>query len=1229
MSILAQGSTAVRLFQLFFPFLICFANSARSLDFSSEDIPPNDNSSRTTETRHSTEFLDLSISFEENHGQVDPRIKFISRGGTYTLLLTQEETMLVVHDNADLSEQKTVLEYAHMKLLNANTHAELTGGGRAAGEINYLIGRYKEHWRTNIPSYSEIRAEEIYPGIDLRYHGDQRQLEYDFIISPGASPDAIKLEFTGLDDLTIDDEGNLLLTTSGGVIKQRKPIIYQDINGKRIRIETGYRLSHDQSKKLFQVGFEVAAYDQQHPLIIDPIMEFASYIGGEGDDQGLAMTLDDQGYIYIAGATNSLTLPEGFQPINTLIGIQDSFITKISPDGQSIIYTTYLGGSGYRIPHHRGEKYPKWDENDDDTPWWEVEQRDHDQKQANYDKEQANGIAVTKMEEVLITGITNSNTDFPLVQPIQSQYGGGTVDSYVAKLSEDGSEILFSTYLGGADTDTGIAVALDSSENIIIAGNSNSKDFPTMKAIQNKSQGGQEIVITQLSADGQLIQYSTYLGGRDEDTVKAMILDSKGNLVLTGYTRSWDFPITFDAYQSRLGGVKRGFNQGNGTYDAILTRLQADGQSLIYSTYLGGTGFDMGTSIASDGQDKLWLAGNTTSSRDFPVTGAVFQSRYGGGLSNGFVARFDMETDKLEASGYLGDSSFVGMGGIAHGSDESLWIAINTRQQSISKYRIRNPLPGEKRDILVTKVNADLSLILTSITLGGQGDDLVHATASDQINGIYIAGTTRSQEDFPVVNAFQPFFGGGRQDTFFVKLIDETIISNHSPVITSSPITSALVGENYKYDVDAVDQDGDKLSYSLVRFPDDMLIDVATGLITWRGFKQGAYDIEVNVSDSQGNHDAQIYTLTVPNRAPVFTSEPPDGEINVTDTFFSTVTAFDEDNDPLTFSFTVAPEGIQIDPQNGIIIWAHPAVGEHVITLQVDDGNGGGATQTFTLTVTDSPAIYSNPATITQSGVRYFYETRAYDPNNSPLTFTLNTAPSGMTLDSDTGFLEWTPSSAGIFEVEILASNGRGQTAIQDFVLRVYSSNDIIIVSNPQTEGYVATAYQYQVSVINFADDTVMYSLANPPAGMTIDPVSGIISWTPAISGEFLVTVNATNGRKNRAAQSYFVNVSTLEEMDATFNRLWTEMYDDLVVGDKDAVMQKLTGEAQRKYGPVFDRLMPYMKEIVANYTPLVRMSINPEIAEYLVRRIHGDSTKVYIISFIRDFEGEWKLNEM
>jgi len=367
---------------------------------------------------------------------------------------------------------------------------------------------------------------------------------------------------------------------------------------------------------------------------------------------------------------------------------------------------------------------------------------------------------------------------------------------------------------------------------------------------------------------------------------------------------------------------------------------------------------------------------------------------------------------------------------------------------------------------------------------------------------------------------------------------------------------------------------------------------------------------------------------TVPNRGPEILSTPVTAS-NLNDIYFYQGVAADPDGDELIWSLDAAPAGMMIESSTGFIAGQGLPAGEHVVTLRVADGQGGSDTQNFTLSIFDGPVIFTSPAKTTFTDTPYRYQAGAVDPHDLELIYTLVEGPGGMTVGPGSGLLEWTTGPAGVFNVEILVTNTVGRTAGQKYDLTVLPVDGVTIVSGPVTEAYVSQAYNYQMTVISSGGNTGIYSLITNPPGMTIDAGTGLVSWVPTVAGMYTVEAQVLNDKGHSDSQNYMVVVRTLEEMDQIFKGMMDELFQDLIQGNRTDALQHLTGEAKGRLGPAFDALLPYMDEVAANYTEVVRISVTPEMAEYVVRRTGDAGTRVFMVNFMRDFDGNWKLNDM
>src|SRR5882672_6170798 len=607
-----------------------------------------------TEARVSESYGKLPLQFEANRGQTDKDVRFLSRGAGHALYLTASEAVLVLTKPDAKAQGKSVA--LRMSLVGAASKPLVSGLEEQPGKANYFVGRDRSKWRTNVPTYAKVQYKNVYPGIDLVYYGNQRQLEYDFVVAPGADPNKIVLGFKGARKLAIDAQGDLVLHTAGGDIRQHKPIIYQEIDGIRRDIDGGYV-----RKGANHVGFQVAAYDPTWPLVIDPVvLSYSTYLGGERADRGVGIAADAAGNAYVTGGTTSISFPTtsgAFQPANGAGAVGaplDIFVTKLNAAGTAVVYSTYLGGSS---------------------------------------NESAGGITVDDAGNAYVTGSTSS-TDFPTTlgafQPI---FGGGSTftefggpsDAFVTKINATGSALVYSTYLGGSADDAASGIAVDAAGNAYVAGFTvcaQTGSTPTTRCLNNfpTTPGAFDTTfalnnfgagfVTKLSAAGSTLVYSTLLGGGGSDISSGIAVDAARNAYVTGNTASPDFPTNPGAFQRTFGGG----DQFSG--DAFVSKIDPTGSALVYSTYLGGARPEWGGGIAVDASGNAYVTGKTFS-LDFPTTAEALQTASGGDW-DAYVTILNPTGSALVYSTYFGRNSIDTGTGIAVDANGNTYVTGET-----------------------------------------------------------------------------------------------------------------------------------------------------------------------------------------------------------------------------------------------------------------------------------------------------------------------------------------------------------------------------------------------------------------------------------------------------------------------------------------------------------------------------------------------------------------------
>ncbi|MCL5670588.1 MAG: SBBP repeat-containing protein, partial [Acidobacteria bacterium] len=583
-----------------------------------------------------------------------------------------------------------------------NRDAKITGEDRLPSYTSYFLGNDPRDWHTHIPNYARVRYHQAYPGIDLVYYGRQGRLENDFVISPGANPKSIRMGLKGAEAMGLDGSGNLELKVRGGKVYLRRPEAYQGRGAGRREVAVRYVVEAGN-----EVGFALGPYDRRQELVIDPVLSYSTYLGGNGGDIGYGIAVDSSGNAYITGTTGSLNFPTTTGGQDTSGGGSDAFVTKFNPAGSALIYSVYLGGG---------------------------------------DADIGTGIAVDSAGDAYISGYTSS-TNFPTTSGAFQVINGGNIDAFLTKLSPTGTSLVYSTYLGGSGIDYGRAVAVDASGDAFVTGSTQSTDFPTMNPLQVGLDGGSDAFLAEFNPSGTALLYSTYLGGSGADEALAIALDGQGNPYIAGYTFSSNFP-TQSAFQPSLSGAS----------DAFVTEISPETSSLVFSTYLGGSGMDSAQSLAIDSTGSLYLAGKTTSN-DFPgVSTGVAQATYNA-QGDAFIAKLAPGATQIVYATYLGGSGLDQANGIAIDSSGNAFVTGFTQSGDFPLADALQKILGITgagscgstpcADAFVSELGSSGDLIYSTY-LGGSAIDLGQAIAVDSSDAAYLTGSTASA-NFPVI----------------------------------------------------------------------------------------------------------------------------------------------------------------------------------------------------------------------------------------------------------------------------------------------------------------------------------------------------------------------------------------------------------------------------------------------------------------------------------------------
>lgn len=686
----------------------------------------------------------LPLAFEKNQGQTDAQVEYMARGKGYTLFLTANDAVFSLQSRPAASEtsklrresvlhsknpgqrtaEKNSTAAVRMQLVGGNSLAKVSASDELPGKSNYFLGNDPSKWHSGVAHFARVSYQDVYPGVNLTYHGEQHQTEFDFVVAPGANPAPIGFQFTGAQGVKTDDSGNLVIASAAGDVLLHKPVAYQEQNGARQLVDARFMLKANN-----QVSFELGHYDRGRELVIDPAVTYSTYLGGSAEDDGFAIAFDNSGYAYVTGETQSANFPV----VGGVAGYADGFdvfVTKVAANGSSLVYSTFVGGSL---------------------------------------DESGNAIAVIQSSGIAFVAGATASTDFPHTSgAFQAALGAGaTENAFTFELSADGSHLTYSTYLGGSDDDVAFGIALDSTPNIYLAGIARSADFPTKNLLPGSPAGGFVAKLSPAGGGATDLVYSTYLGGGAGDFVNAIALDSSNNAYVTGQTFASGFHTTNGAYQPTCASCT------NSLSNAFVTAISQTGIAscqYIYSTFLGGTNEDAGNGIAVD-STGAYVVG-TAISTDFPTTTGAFQAN-SGGSTDAFVTKLKPDGSGLLYSTFLGGAAFDSGETIAVDGTNNAYVTGQTNSSNFPTASATQAALDGSSDAFVSELSSTGSQLVFSTYLGGSldedtGGDFGGIAVDSAGANIYVTGNTDST-DFPTTpSAHQPAYGGAR-DAFVVK----------------------------------------------------------------------------------------------------------------------------------------------------------------------------------------------------------------------------------------------------------------------------------------------------------------------------------------------------------------------------------------------------------------------------------------------------------------------------
>lgn len=868
-------------------------------------------------------FAQLPLSFVRNVGQIDKSVQYYERADSHATFFSPD----AVRFRFNGTRPRSTGDLLTLRFLGqAPDGRALKARGPLEGHVNYIIGRDPKKWFNRIPMFKEVVYERVFPDTDIHFYGNQRQLEYDIVLKPGADPEALRFAYEGAENLRLNDGGDLEIFLGNETIIQHRPTIFQEVAGVRHTVSGSFvLLSQDQissSQATHGFGFKLGRYDPKYPLVIDPVLVYSTYLGGTHHDHAHGIAVDGSGNTYIAGETRSLTFPI-VAPIQTaMAGDEDAFVTKLNAGGTAILYSTYLGG------HNHDEAY---------------------------------GISIDASGNAYISGSTRSST-FPVsVSAYQSTLARND-DAFLIELDPSGA-MLYSTFLGGRRGDRSFSNANDGTGVVYVGGTTSSNDFPTLSAYQSARGGDSDAFIAKIDTTkvgAASLIYSTYLGGKKDDEGNSIAVNPMGEVFIAGKTESKSsggspFPVTASAYQSSLSGEE----------DAFLTRLSASGNSLIYSTYLGGSKEEEGWGVALSGTSVAFVTGVTESKSAgsgtaFPTTVGALQTAHIG-EKDAFVSEIDTSIgggSGLIYSTYLGGSNkdvgyaiAVDGSGRAHITGYSK--VTNKTPFPVTPDAIQGTYAGNEDAfyVILDPTQFGSSGLIFSTYLGGKKFDQGRGIALDGSGNAYITGKTRSEgtQSFPTtVGSFQSF-SAGNEDAFIAKI---GVASNAPPVIGADPtLTVSGGGTVTSGNVLANDTDPEGNPLTITVF-DATSVNGGTVVYNYNGTFtytaaagfSGTDTFTYTVSDGVGGTVVVTQTVTV-NGLPVIGVDPvltvsgggtvTSGNVLANDT--------DPEGNPLTVS------AFDATTVNGGTVTFNAGTGQFTYTAAA----GFSGTDTFTYTVSD------------------------------------------------------------------------------------------------------------------------------------------------------------------------------------------------------------------------------------------------------------------------------------
>lgn len=976
-------------------------------------------------------YENMALSFEINQGQTDPQVRFLSRGPGYTMFITQAGFALSLEQQIDGPDQEKSpsLSVVNMSLVDANPDLEIVGLTELSWHSNYLVGDDPARWHTGVKNFERVQYREVWPGIDMVLYGNQHKLEYDFVVAPGTDPDQIAMEFKGVDQIRVGKTNELiLLLPNGSELRQSAPFIYQEIDGVRQIVEGDFAVLEN------RIRFEVGDYDPSLPLIIDPYLSYATFIGQNGNDFVNGVTADDTGNMFLVGSSNgSFPITPGVYRTSPY-GSSDVFVTKMNGNGTGLVYSTYLGGGS-----------------------------------ADY----ATGAVADASGNLVIAGATDS-TNFAVTAGAYDTSANGGRDAFVAKLNASGTGLIFSTYLGGSGLDEAPALALDGSGNVYLTASTESSNFPTTVGAYDRTFGGNsDAYAVKLNSIGTGMVYGTFIGGSGWESSGDIAVDSSGNAYIVGGAGASDvMPTTAGAYDTSR----------NGDTDAYLIKLNSAGSGLIYGTFLGGTRFDGIHSVIVDASGNAIVAGQTVST-DFPTTAGAYDRTHNspdGSTSDAFIAKFNSSGNGLLFSTFLG------------GNDQEQSLNLDTDESGNlyvigESYSSNLPVtPGaidtsynSGIDIFAFKLNSTGTSVLYGTYFGGSAYEYLGDARVDRHGVVYLGGNIQ-EAGFPATAFAYDNSWSGTVDGWATKLVLST-----NPTISN--IADRGINENSSTGpISFTVGDAETLPVSLTLVggssnttlvPNSNIVFGGSGAnrtvtIAPAVGQYGTTTINVSVYDGAFDTGSDTFVLTVNNvnDAPIISNIP--DQVTNEDVAMGPINFIVGDAETAAGSLTlsVASSDPTLVPVSNVVfggsgasrtITVTPAAnqsGSAIITVTVTDG---------VLTANDTFLLTVNAVNDTPTISNILNQTTAYATAKGPLGFSvgdIETLTNDLTLSAVSSDLAIVPLSNIVFD-----GSGANRTVTITPAIGQYGLVTITIIVS---DGTMTSSDTFELTINSFTDDT-------------------------------------------------------------------------------------------------------------------------------------------------------------